>query len=496
MILKSILVLHRYLGVLLGVLMTVWCLSGFVMMYQGFPNATPEERRSGLASVDLSQCCDALALADDAAAGGWRINMLDGEPVLRTGDWRGGTVTHLPSGQAVGLLDEAAVARVADAFAEGNGVGGHIRVLEQIRIDQWVAQTARTNNPVWRAKFDDPAKTWVYVNGTSGEVFQHATVSERWLSWFGAVPHWLYPTILRENQQLWSQSVIWLSAIGCFLTITGMVVGFAKLRTRTGKWWPYRRRTIWMWHHVVGTFAGVLVLTWTFSGLLTMSPWGLLESPSPVTRADLASTATWGEVRPLLEQAKAEVASGDVVEMRVAAPLDGPHVVLRYRDGSEMRIGAEGSGPVAQEALQAALTAKGGLLADGKLELLEQEDAYYYGHKQPVTLPVWRLQLTDKDATRVYFSTETGEVARVADATAKRYRWFESGFHSFDWPVIKSRPIWDVVTLILMAAVTVACATGAWMSFTRIGGDAKSIGDFFRRRSRRRAEDSSKQPAE
>ena len=32
MILKSLIITHRYVGVVLGVLMTVWCLSGFVMM--------------------------------------------------------------------------------------------------------------------------------------------------------------------------------------------------------------------------------------------------------------------------------------------------------------------------------------------------------------------------------------------------------------------------------------------------------------------------------
>ena len=44
MILKPIIIVHRYVGVVLGVIMTLWCLSGFVMMYQPFP--TPR-RKSG-----------------------------------------------------------------------------------------------------------------------------------------------------------------------------------------------------------------------------------------------------------------------------------------------------------------------------------------------------------------------------------------------------------------------------------------------------------------
>ncbi len=34
---RTILIVHRYLGVAIGLVMTLWCLSGFVMMYRGFP---------------------------------------------------------------------------------------------------------------------------------------------------------------------------------------------------------------------------------------------------------------------------------------------------------------------------------------------------------------------------------------------------------------------------------------------------------------------------
>src|SRR5690606_26451550 len=119
--------------------------------------------------------------------GGWRINMLDGQPVLRAGGRDGPTTISLSVGAAIEGIDEAAVRRVTEAFAAGNGVNGAIRTLETIRVDQWTAQTARRNQPLWRAQFHDTATTWVYVNGTAGEEFQHATRGERWLKWFGAV---------------------------------------------------------------------------------------------------------------------------------------------------------------------------------------------------------------------------------------------------------------------------------------------------------------------
>ena len=96
------------------------------------------------------------------------------------------------------------------------------------------------------------------------------------------MPHWLYPTLIRQDGKLWNDVVIWASSLGIFLTVTGLTVGIVKLRGKSGKWWPYKR-PMWLWHHMFGVFAGVLVLTWTFSGLLTMQPFGLFESPSAVS---------------------------------------------------------------------------------------------------------------------------------------------------------------------------------------------------------------------
>jgi hypothetical protein len=81
---RWILLLHRYLAVAVGLLMTLWCLSGFVMMYQSYPSLSAGERRAGLEPLDLTQCCErgALAASPEAVAQGFRDEMLRGDPVL------------------------------------------------------------------------------------------------------------------------------------------------------------------------------------------------------------------------------------------------------------------------------------------------------------------------------------------------------------------------------------------------------------------------------
>jgi hypothetical protein len=71
-------------------------------------------------------------------------------------------------------------------------------------------QTSRRHQPLHRIDF--PGGETLYVAGT-GEVVQQTTRAERILGWLGAVPHWLYPTMLRQDGALWSQVVIWTSVV-------------------------------------------------------------------------------------------------------------------------------------------------------------------------------------------------------------------------------------------------------------------------------------------
>src|SRR5262245_40546247 len=82
--LRILLIIHRYLAVAVGLLMALWCLSGFVMLYQPWPELTQQERLQGLEPLQLEGCCRAEFLPDDLEPlRPFRIEMLNGEPVLR-----------------------------------------------------------------------------------------------------------------------------------------------------------------------------------------------------------------------------------------------------------------------------------------------------------------------------------------------------------------------------------------------------------------------------
>lgn len=472
---RLILIIHRYLAVAVGLLMTLWCLSGFVMMYQSFPELSNEQRLNGLEPLDLSACCSLGSFAphDDTPLGGFRIEMLLGEPVLRTGG-RDAAIVKLATGEPLMPLTETNVLTVARQFGSGNGISGTPRALGIVDIDQWTLQSARRNAPAWHIAFDDPSATEIYINGTTGEVFQFTNRRQRVLSWFGAIPHWTYPTMLRQNTPLWSQVVIWASILGTFLAATGLYVGISRLRRdRLSNKLTSPYTGWWYWHHITGLVFGVLVLTWVFSGLMTMNPWGALSgSGGGDYRAQITGTARWGELKQFLravDNGHADLASGEAQQITPAVFDNTLFLLAHNSGGSSRRLNSNAqASSLALSEVSAAIESLGTPVQSSGL--LHQEDNYYYGHKREVTLPVYRAIVDDDEQTRLYINPETGAV-RTIGSTGRWSRWIRTGLHDLDFPVLRLRPIWDIVVIFLLLGVTLVCITGTWMAFRRVRRD-------------------------
>ncbi len=475
-VLGTVLVFHRYLAVAVGVLMTLWCLSGFVMMYQGYPRLTEDERRAGLAPLDFMECCAAteLPFADDAQAPDQlRIEMLLGKPVLRVAGGFGGSSSaagtfDLATGSRVPELATHEVWMVASDFGRRRALGV-ARFVEPVEIDQWTVQTARRYRPIYRVGFGDAAGTEIYVSGASGEVFQDTTRRERVFNWFGAIPHWLYPTQLRRNGPVWSEVVIWTSLLGTFLTVTGLYVGIARLRRRRGRLGsPFRG--LWYWHHISGLIFGAFTLTWVFSGLLTMNPWGTLVGTGAFDHiGTIKGAAAWRDVKQLVANASTTLADDRLVQIS-SAVFDGHFHALAFdADGGRVRLDRTGLPSSLQpEDIDGAVARLGISVAEARL--LEEEDSYYYRHKNETELPVYRVTLGDAERTLLYVNPATGGI-RGVDATGRASRWLRVGLHDLDFAGLRIRPIWDLVVGLLLLGVTATCAIGTWLAVKRLRRD-------------------------
>ena len=362
---RWLVVTHRYLGVVLGLLMLVWFLSGIGMLFVHWPEVTDDERTAGLAPIPWHRCCKfGDALPDVQLVQSATVEELAGRAVLRLP----GQVQDLTTGRPLAPLSATEAAVVAQTYADRTGQVASPERPELVERDQWtVTGYFNKRRPFWRVRLDDPAATDIYVSQATGEVSQVTTRSERILNWLGPIPHWLYPAILRQDVKLWTQVVIWTSLLGTFLTVTGIYLGIVAWRPRrTAQLSPFRG--LMLWHHLTGLAAGLLTFTWILSGLMSMQPWGLLESP-PDARAERLQGpgSTLAEVRGAFAGLDAVAPQARQVRL---SPLGGQ--MFLTADG--VRFDARGSpAPLTTAGLAAASQDLGPATSQ---QLITSEDAY------------------------------------------------------------------------------------------------------------------------
>jgi hypothetical protein len=461
---RLLLLVHRYLGIAVGLLMAMWCLSGLVMMYVSYPALSQSARARQLAPIAWGHCCraasDALGASDSVDR--FRVEMLAGRPVLDLGDGpdASGRV-DLTSGAELLDISPAEADAVASAYANHHPV----HALGRVQVDQWTLEGIPADErPLYRFAVEDPAGTQLYVSSLSGRLVQLTTRHERFWNWLGAIPHWLYFTGLRRRAWLWTQVVIYTSLVGCFLTAIGLYLGVHQLLRRpAGRWSPYRGFNLW--HHVAGLFFGVFTLTWVLSGLLSMNPWGWLEGGGAATeQSQLRGSSPTGAQLMQALQALAQQRPGDIVSVE-GVPLEGHlYLIAGDREGRRWRLDARGqAAPLG--ASQRDFIA--GVLG-GQLGLITRGDDYYFSHHDDsVSLPV--LRLVGASGDRYYVDPISGALLGKLDAGARGYRWWHDALHRFDFAaIVRGRPQWDVLMWLLMSGVTALSMTGVYLAGRRV----------------------------
>ncbi len=469
--LRFLFLLHRYLGIALGLIVSLWCLSGFVMMYVQFPDLSREEQLRGLDELDLSTCC---ALPDDFSdidLDRYRVEMMAGHPVLRLSAGSGQYVIDLREGEYLPDIGEPVAHEIAADFSENLGLAGDTEYLGSLDRDQWTVYGGlNPNRPLFHYRASDSAATEWYVSSITGETIQMTTASERFWNWAGSVVHWIYPTILRQHTGAWLQVVIWLSVLGLFLTVVGIYIGITQLRDRkNGHLSPYRG--VMLWHHYTGLIFGILTLTWLFSGLLSVNPWGTLEGRSFAGEVQRirGGALTYNQAADTLRGLAAMSLPRGTTRLEGSILNGEPYLLAWDRDGDSARLDADSlhRKPLADSSFAeiAAVVRPGEQIRDQGW--LTEGDAYYYSHHDEKSFPVYRIQY--EDGERVYLDRVSGQLALASDSNRQLSRWLFLGLHRGDFSEwLRRRPIWDLLMLPLLAGVTLGALTGTWMGFKRL----------------------------
>ena len=469
---RAIIAAHRWLGVALALLMTLWAASGIVMLYVAFPELTDEERLAGLESLELNDCCapGLNVLASDSRE--IEVSMLAGRVVAHaTGPDGSRNSFDLERGTQLEDVTPAVAGAVASAHLAARGRKGSVSSIDQIHNDQWtVYGRFNAHRPLYKVSFDSARGDVLYVSGRTGQVVQDTESRERFWNWLGAVPHWLYYTTFREQQGLWYQFIVYTSLLGSVLVGSGMYLGIKRTLMAGGRWTRYLGPM--RWHHLTGLACGLFTFTWVLSGLFSMNPWGWFESRG--ASAELERVESVDPTAPQIDavlQAAREIPLDGIVSLRLVADAKSPTIIATASDGERARLRGPAltNDPIAREELIARLRTMRPDASLHSLELIETEDAYYFGHKTKVALPAYRAILDDDEATRYYFHGSTGELLARIDRPAKLYRWLHHGLHRLEFTAaLRSRPVWDIVILPLLAGVTFVCVIGSWVGYRRL----------------------------
>lgn len=488
MIKRSLIFVHRWLGVVLCLVFLLWFPSGVGMMYWDFPSVSPADRLERSPALDPSKIVvspgDAFAkLGVTEEPADVRLNTFDGRPAYRFRLGGGGDViVYADSGDEQIEVPTEMMHRAASTWTGQAVHAARIAPLED--VDQWTVQGQfRAAGPLW--KYSWPNGEQVYVSEGTGEVVQYTTRASRIGAWLGPIPHWFYFTTLRKHGPEWSRLVIWSSGIGTIAAILGVVIGTwmyspsKRYRFEGGPTSiPYRGQK--RWHMAFGLIFGVATATWAFSGMLSMDPFPSAPDPADGGRRGAADMAR--ALRGRLELARfaarhprealAELQTADVRELEFTS-FDGEPVYLATLAGGDTRIIPMEGGPrlaFDQQRITDVMTKAARPYTVAEVRVLDQYDAYYLDRRRERPLPVLRVRLNDEGESRHYIDPRTARVVGSYNGRNWMTRWVYHGLHSFDFPWLYNyRPAWDIVVILFMVGGTALCVTSLVLAWRVVG---------------------------
>jgi hypothetical protein len=503
---RLLIFVHRWLGVALSVLFTLWFLSGIVMMYWTYPEVSAGDRlrkaptlEPARITISPEQAFAALEREPDSAL--VRLDSFDGRPAYRvSANGAGGrgraAIVYADDGTVNRVVDAAIMDRAAAAWA---GLPRSDAIKQAVEdVDQWTVGALRNVRPLFKYSWPDGQQ--VYVNGNTGEVVQYTTTASRFWAYLGAIPHWLYFTPLRRHPPQWTFVVVWSSLIGTATALVGIVIivwlySPRKRYRRRGEPTSIPYRGWKRWHAIAGLCFGVVTTTWAFSGLLSMGPFPIMNRLTDLTvpaagrmggRGDAASIAgALGGRRPPLSayagrsprEAIAALADFDVKELTWTS-FDGQPLYLATNATGDTRLIPIHGGPrSAIDSSDVMRVVRGVLGADlAELRLMEQYDAYYLDRHRQRPLPVIYARLDDAVGTRYYIDPKTATVVGQYSARGWVNRWLYHGLHSLDFPWLYNyRPLWDIVVIGLLLGGTALCVTSLVLTWRVIARKAAAV---------------------
>lgn len=479
---RSLFLVHRWFGVAMCLLFALWFATGIIMMYVEYPELTEQERLAALPPVDFRSVAvsvdDAVAASTLPETATVVLSVIGSRPAYRL---RGGSgeLAVIYADDGTRFTGHSPDSALAVAQHSGFAAKGQLATYERtVDVDQWtVSAVLDEHRPLHRVAIGDSLGTVVYVSSTTGQIVRDTHRSERLWNWLGSTIHWIYPYQLRRHAALWTDLLIYLSVAGIVSVATGAVIGVLRLRVRRryrgSDLTPYAGAA--KWHHLLGLACLVFLGTFIFSGLMSMSPWGLFDSRSSEAEQVGRFMRGSGDLEPwpaLDWQSLPRHDTVKEVEWRRVAGI-GHAVVSRAVDDREVVMdGAHGLAALAKlrhriEGAVAELVPHAAIVAAAPVT--EYDDYYYTRHNRYRPLPAYRVTFDDAESTWFYVDWSTGAVVLRYTAAARVQRWLYNGLHSLDFAFLLRRGVlWDGLVIVLSMVGFAFAASSVVLGWRRV----------------------------
>jgi hypothetical protein len=512
---KLLIYSHRWMGIAFGLLFVSWFISGIAFMYWGMPAVSPSERQAHQKPVDLSTASvtplDA-ANRNEIRPTSLRIEMEGDRPVYSFGR----TSVYADTGELVlvaGADQQQAVEIIRKWAPEHAARVRYDKYLED--SDQWTLQSAQRNTmPVHRIALDDAADTYYYVSEGSGEVVMKTDRVSRFKGFWSGVLHWVYFVPLRKNGYAWNQFIIWGSFAGAVMCLSGLAAGIWRLSV-SGRFRQKGRQShspysgMMRWHHYSGLLFGLVSFTWIISGAFSVNPFGMFSS----ARAGALSR----EDRDVLTGGPLKIAGASIDSLRAGLAEISRHFVPKQIDVQQFRgkLYMTANRPLSDDGPRIDRGQRGATGGEYQMVWLEQPekgtftkfahadieqiadnvmagvpvqdrvwlneyDNYYRSRENVRPLPVLRIRYLDDQRTWLYFDPHRGAITQQ-QRLSRLNRWLYAGLHEFDLPFLyNSRPLWDIVVILLSIGGILLSSTTLWPMLKRLGRHGRRVLRIFR----------------
>ena len=451
---RALALVHRWLGILCCLLFAMWFSTGIVMHFVPFPSLTEAERIEGLAVVDGSRVVHGPADAVRAShiEEVTRVRLLqraDGPVYIVSGASGMAALDATTLSSAVVRSDHLALVIATDHGRRRGLDVARATFAELATHDQWtVPNGLDPHRPLYRVALNDRHGTELYVSSTTGEIVRDTTRAERRWTYVGSVAHWIYPTALRRNWAAWDWTVWIISLVAMVAALSGAVLGVVGVKVVDNRLSsPYKG---WhAWHHWLGLVSMTFVITWTFSGWLSMDH-GRLFSTGQASRSEqtaITGMPNWGTVLSHVRRVELRAreiewfAFGGLIYRRDRIGLGAQRMLVSGLSDGDLATDRPFLLPDDVTTAVARLA-----IACRASNPVTAVDNYPIAGSMP-DAPVYRSICGD---IWIHIDGASGALLERFDSSRRAYRWLYTALHTLDFPALVVRPTLRTVLILTL----------------------------------------------